>query len=142
VAGAVSNLFVLGDSFLDRGRVTADYARFFGSASELRALWNSVWTWMRPARHDQQGGALGVTTQRAAGSHEIQQRSGYWVAHAWGQLPPQLYMQLPQLTFVAMTCASTVPDPASARSVSNVSTARLSSCSLSLCIVPPEVERV
>jgi iron(III) transport system permease protein len=38
------NLFVLGDSFLDGGRVTgAHYARFFGSAAELRALWNSVW---------------------------------------------------------------------------------------------------
>lgn len=38
------NLFVLGDSVLDGGHVTgAHYARFFGSASELRALWNSVW---------------------------------------------------------------------------------------------------
>src|ERR1700756_5519123 len=38
------NLYVLGDSFLDHGRVTGGhYARFFGSASELRALWNSVW---------------------------------------------------------------------------------------------------
>ena len=38
------NLFVVGDSFLDQGRVTAaHYARFFGSAAELRALWNSVW---------------------------------------------------------------------------------------------------
>jgi len=38
------NVFVLGDSFLDQGRVTGQhYARFFGSASELRALWNSVW---------------------------------------------------------------------------------------------------
>jgi iron(III) transport system permease protein len=38
------NLFVVGDSVLDAGRPTAaHYARFFGSASELRALWNSVW---------------------------------------------------------------------------------------------------
>jgi iron(III) transport system permease protein len=38
------NVYVLGDSFLDGGRVTgAHYARFFGSASELTALWNSVW---------------------------------------------------------------------------------------------------
>jgi iron(III) transport system permease protein len=38
------NVFVLGDSFLDQGRVTGQhYARFFGSASEVRALWNSVW---------------------------------------------------------------------------------------------------
>jgi iron(III) transport system permease protein len=38
------NLYVLGDSFMDGGRVTgAHYARFFGSASELTALWNSVW---------------------------------------------------------------------------------------------------
>jgi iron(III) transport system permease protein len=38
------NLFVLGDSFMDGGRLTAaHYARFFGSAAELRALWNSVW---------------------------------------------------------------------------------------------------
>lgn len=37
------NLYVLGDSVLDRGRVTGEhYARFFGSASELRSLWNSV----------------------------------------------------------------------------------------------------
>ena len=38
------NVYVLGESFLDGGRVTgAHYARFFGSASELKALWNSVW---------------------------------------------------------------------------------------------------
>ena len=38
------NLFVVGDSFMDAGRVTGrHYARFFGSAAELRALWNSVW---------------------------------------------------------------------------------------------------
>lgn len=38
------NLYVLGDSVLDQGRVTGEhYARFFGSASELRSLWNSVW---------------------------------------------------------------------------------------------------
>src|SRR3954468_11286617 len=38
------NLFVLGDSFMDAGHVTGrHYARFFGSAAELRALWNSVW---------------------------------------------------------------------------------------------------
>ncbi|HYH83008.1 MAG TPA: hypothetical protein VEX86_24650, partial [Longimicrobium sp.] len=38
------NLFVLGDSFMDAGRVTGrHYARFFGSAAEVRALWNSVW---------------------------------------------------------------------------------------------------
>jgi len=38
------NLFILGDSFLDRGRLTGEhYARFFGSGSELRALWASVW---------------------------------------------------------------------------------------------------
>jgi iron(III) transport system permease protein len=38
------NLFVLGDSFLDAGHPTAaHYARFFGSANEVRALWNSVW---------------------------------------------------------------------------------------------------
>jgi iron(III) transport system permease protein len=38
------NLYVLGDSVLDRGHPTlAHYGRFFGSASELKALWNSVW---------------------------------------------------------------------------------------------------
>ena len=38
------NLFVVGDSFLDAGKPTAaHYARFLGSASELKALWNSVW---------------------------------------------------------------------------------------------------
>jgi iron(III) transport system permease protein len=38
------NVYVLGDSFLDAGKPTAaHYARFFGSASELTALWNSVW---------------------------------------------------------------------------------------------------
>jgi len=38
------NLFVLGDSFMDAGHATGrHYARFFGSAAELRALWNSVW---------------------------------------------------------------------------------------------------
>lgn len=38
------NLFVVGDSFMDAGTVTGrHYARFFGSAAELRALWNSVW---------------------------------------------------------------------------------------------------
>lgn len=38
------NLFVLGDSLLDEGRLTlAHYARFFSSRSELTALWNSVW---------------------------------------------------------------------------------------------------
>src|SRR3954447_21369567 len=38
------NLYVLGDSVLDHGRFTGQhYARFFGSASELKALWNSVW---------------------------------------------------------------------------------------------------
>ncbi|MFL5382194.1 MAG: ABC transporter permease [Longimicrobiaceae bacterium] len=38
------NVYVLGDSFLDAGRPTgAHYARFFGSAAELTALWNSVW---------------------------------------------------------------------------------------------------
>src|SRR4051812_30126346 len=38
------NVFVVGDSVLDGGRFTlAHYGRFFGSASELRALWNSVW---------------------------------------------------------------------------------------------------
>ncbi|HEX8696585.1 MAG TPA: iron ABC transporter permease [Longimicrobium sp.] len=38
------NLFVVFDSVLDRGRPTgAHWARFFGSRSELTALWNSVW---------------------------------------------------------------------------------------------------
>ncbi|HET7463851.1 MAG TPA: iron ABC transporter permease [Longimicrobium sp.] len=38
------NLFVVGDSFMDTGHATGrHYARFFGSAAELRALWNSVW---------------------------------------------------------------------------------------------------
>src|SRR3712207_1103502 len=38
------NLFVVGDSFLDRGRFTTEhYARFAGSGSERTALWNSVW---------------------------------------------------------------------------------------------------
>ncbi|HET7230243.1 MAG TPA: iron ABC transporter permease [Longimicrobium sp.] len=38
------NLFVVGDSFMDAGKATGrHYARFFGSAAELRALWNSVW---------------------------------------------------------------------------------------------------
>ncbi|MBB6071672.1 ABC transporter permease [Longimicrobium terrae] len=38
------NLFVLADSVLDGGRWTGEhYARFFGSRSEVRALWNSVW---------------------------------------------------------------------------------------------------
>ncbi|HEX2184178.1 MAG TPA: ABC transporter permease subunit, partial [Chloroflexota bacterium] len=38
------NLFVVFDSVLDRGRLTgAHWARFFGSRSELAALWNSVW---------------------------------------------------------------------------------------------------
>ena len=38
------NLFVVGDSVLDGGRLTgAHWGRFFGSASEREALWNSVW---------------------------------------------------------------------------------------------------
>lgn len=38
------NLFVLADSLLEGGHFTLQhYARFAGSASELRALWNSVW---------------------------------------------------------------------------------------------------
>jgi iron(III) transport system permease protein len=38
------NLFVVGDSVLDGGRLTtAHWGRFFGSRSELGALWNSVW---------------------------------------------------------------------------------------------------
>ncbi|HEX2204500.1 MAG TPA: iron ABC transporter permease [Longimicrobium sp.] len=38
------NLFVLWESFTAGGRPTlAHYARFFGSASELSALWASVW---------------------------------------------------------------------------------------------------
>ena len=38
------NLFVLGDSLVDGGRLTlAHYTRFFGSRSELAALWGSVW---------------------------------------------------------------------------------------------------
>lgn len=38
------NLFVLGDSLREDGRVTLQaYARFFASPSEREALWNSVW---------------------------------------------------------------------------------------------------
>ncbi len=38
------NLFVVGDSVLDRGRfTTAHWGRFLASASEREALWNSVW---------------------------------------------------------------------------------------------------
>ena len=38
------NFFVLLDSLREAGEVTsAHYARFFGSRSELEALWNSVW---------------------------------------------------------------------------------------------------
>ncbi|MBD0321296.1 MAG: iron ABC transporter permease, partial [Gemmatimonadetes bacterium] len=38
------NVWVLGDSFMDGGRFTTEhYARFFGSGSELQALWASVW---------------------------------------------------------------------------------------------------
>lgn len=38
------NLFVLADSLREGGRLTLEhYTRFAGSASELRALWNSVW---------------------------------------------------------------------------------------------------
>ena len=38
------NVWVLGDSFLDGGRITTEhYRRFFGSGSELQALWASVW---------------------------------------------------------------------------------------------------
>lgn len=38
------NLFVLGDSFSEAGRVTLEhYARFWGSRAEMGALWASVW---------------------------------------------------------------------------------------------------
>jgi iron(III) transport system permease protein len=38
------NVFVLGDSLhVDRRISVANYARFFDSPAELRALWNSVW---------------------------------------------------------------------------------------------------
>src|SRR5690606_25235194 len=38
------NLFVLGDSLREGGRITFDaYVRFFRSPSEREALWNSVW---------------------------------------------------------------------------------------------------
>ena len=38
------NVWVVGDSFMDGGRFTTKhYARFFGSGSELEALWASVW---------------------------------------------------------------------------------------------------
>jgi len=41
---AYPNVFVLGDSLLDEGRLTlAHYARFLRSSAELEALWNSVW---------------------------------------------------------------------------------------------------
>lgn len=39
------NLFVVADSLRgEDGATLAHYIRFFGTASELRALWNSVWT--------------------------------------------------------------------------------------------------
>ncbi|HEU4457213.1 MAG TPA: iron ABC transporter permease [Longimicrobium sp.] len=38
------NLFIVGDSVLDRGRLTtAHWTRFLASGSEREALWNSVW---------------------------------------------------------------------------------------------------
>jgi iron(III) transport system permease protein len=38
------NLFVLGDSLRAEGQWTlGNYARFFASRAEMRALWNSVW---------------------------------------------------------------------------------------------------
>ncbi len=38
------NVFVLGDSFLDGGKVTGEhYARFLSSRAEREALWGSVW---------------------------------------------------------------------------------------------------